>query len=815
MAHINNLKFSLLLTYLAICTSLNAQIADSSVNRNVDSINGFVQRMQDFAKTASRTSSEELLSDKARLEQNRVLDAAVQSMQKAKLYLKKTADTAAARKELDGLVKDYEIAVETIMSDKASPATFRDITTTAKILLELTANGQTLQNSLEQHRKQLNIFRYQFDSLINMPALFIFPKDSARLVRYMQRLLSMQRQIHPVDSALDKASHVVENLLTEVNAAVFRFQASKEDLAGQRETFRNKIFANNYPPVWQPLPQQVHFGNTLKTSAVKAWMTLVFYTANNLGKLIVFFSIVLIAWVYLRSLKKMSSPAHTGEIAPGQLVIRYPFLSALLIVGSMYQFVFFDPPFLFDIGLWTILCVCLTFIFVSYITRYWLYVWLLMSLLFILSSGINLLLEPSVAERVAITILSLVGIISGVAVLWRGNRSVLREKWILFSIAVMVVFECVSFVTGLSGIYDFSKITAVSGYLNVVIAILFLWTVRLINEGLLLAFDVYARQEKKIFYLNPQRVGKQLPAILYALLILGWAILVGRNFPGFDYVTGPVIDFFNSERNLGGYSFSITNLVMFIAIMAVSVIASKIVSFFAADPANRNDRAKSSQSWLLLARITILATGLFLAIAATGIPLDRLTIVLGALGVGIGFGMQTLVNNLVSGLIIAFEKPVNVGDYIDIDGQAGVMKSIGFRSSVILTQEGADMIIPNGDLLNAHLINWSLGGDRKRMALSFSIPFAADIEKIRSMLLPVVESDDRIAKNPKPNVLFEKFSNGLVEVSIYFWPLHIADAQVTKSYLVERITEILKENKISLPSEQHEVILHQPKSGKS
>ena len=82
---------------------------------------------------------------------------------------------------------------------------------------------------------------------------------------------------------------------------------------------------------------------------------------------------------------------------------------------------------------------------------------------------------------------------------------------------------------------------------------------------------------------------------------------------------------------------------------------------------------------------------------------------------GIGFGLQTLVNNLVSGLIIAFEKPVNVGDDVDINGQSGIMKSIGFRSSVISTYDGSDIIIPNGDLLNAHLINWTLGETKRRV----------------------------------------------------------------------------------------------------
>jgi small-conductance mechanosensitive channel len=155
--------------------------------------------------------------------------------------------------------------------------------------------------------------------------------------------------------------------------------------------------------------------------------------------------------------------------------------------------------------------------------------------------------------------------------------------------------------------------------------------------------------------------------------------------------------------------------------MSLSVITSKIVSFFATDARIRpggDERRAGLGSWLLLIRITIISLGLFLAVAATGAPLDRITIILGALSVGVGLGLQALVNNLVSGLIIAFEKPVNVGDSVEIGGRSGMIKSIGFRSSILSTVDGAEVIIPNGDLLNAHLVNWSLGNRNEAWRLT-------------------------------------------------------------------------------------------------
>ena len=107
----------------------------------------------------------------------------------------------------------------------------------------------------------------------------------------------------------------------------------------------------------------------------------------------------------------------------------------------------------------------------------------------------------------------------------------------------------------------------------------------------------------------------------------------------------------------------------------------------------------------MIVRISIWTAGFLIAIAAAGIPLDKISILIGALGVGIGFGLQNLVNNLVSGIIIAFERPIQIGDTIEISGKTGTVQEIGVRSSQISNGEGANIIVPNGDLLSQQLID--------------------------------------------------------------------------------------------------------------
>lgn len=208
--------------------------------------------------------------------------------------------------------------------------------------------------------------------------------------------------------------------------------------------------------------------------------------------------------------------------------------------------------------------------------------------------------------------------------------------------------------------------------------------------------------------------------------------------------------------------------------MIVTTVVSKVVSYFASDQQWNSKEEKRKRklkvgSWLLLIRITIIVLGLFLAFAAAGIPMDKITLILGALGVGVGFGLQTLVNNLVSGLIIAFEKPVNVGDVIEVGGQGGTVKSIGFRSSVISTVDGADLVLPNGDLLNSHVINWTLGGYKKRMHIVLRVTYDSDLQHIRDLLLLIMGKQVNILTSPMPVVQYNQFAASAIDIDLYFW----------------------------------------------
>lgn len=808
-----------LLLILSICwfgsIPLYAQSTDSAKRtaaKDTD-IKNFVAKMQVFAKTSAKKSADEFTADKAAMAQNNIFEQIRKTTQKAKIYLKTGIDTVGIRKQFVMTEKDFAIAGDGVFTNKGTAQTFRNLTATSKILTELLSKANSSKGKLDRHQQELTGFRYELDSLLSVPALFKFSTDSVILSKYIQQIIVIAYEVHPVDSALKQANNNVQGLLNQVNRQAFKLQTSLEEIELYQREMAKNTFEREFENIWGANNYYRPFGEILSQAKAKGILTLLFYLQNNSGKMIIFILVCIASFIYIHSLKKIY--AERMLITPdfeGQLIFRYPVLSALVIIINLFQFIFFSPPFILNVIFWTIGCISLTILFKNFITRYWMSVWLIMVALFLISAFDNLILQASRSERCFMLALSLLGCVTGVAVILKGKKEELQEKLLLPAIGFMAVLELCATLTNMFGRYNLSKTLLISGYLNVVIAVLFLWTIRLINQGLFLAFNVYTRQDPKLFYLNFEKVGKKAPVLFYVLLIFGWIVLFGQNFTGFGYISGPLREFFDRERAIGDYAFSINKLLLFIAIMAASVIISKIVSFFASDRQVVSDKGDKNAgpgmgSWLLLIRISILSIGLFLAIAAAGIPLDRITIVLGALGVGIGFGLQTLVNNLVSGLIIAFEKPVNVGDVIDIDGHSGTVKSIGFRSSIISTWDGADLVMPNGDLLNSHLTNWSLGGSRRRMSIVIGIAYDADLKKTQQLLMDILNAEQRLTKSPAPIVQYEQFSNSSIDVKVFFWTKYLRDCYATRSDLIIAVTTAFRANGIEIPFPQQDVYI--------
>lgn len=746
----------------------------------------------------------QLNAGKVAARQNKVLDDILKVSQKANDFLETGIDTAGIAAQLDYILHLYDVAGDGIFTNKGTTQTERNLSTTTSLLKELLNRARISKQALDSYLKNLMGFQNNIDSLASDSILIDLPSDSVSLINLMSKIKLVIKEMRPADSLLNKASQKVKLLQTNMNFVTVKLEDGIEQIEKYREDLAASLTDRETVSLWEPIAFKRPLSEILYISKQKAKLVLTFYSKNNSGK--IWFLLLLITGltIFLRNLKKKlraDQPLPAGQ--QEYPVLGYPLLSSILIVLCVFQFIFREPPFIFSIILWSISAVILTFIFRNFIIRYWLSAWLIMLVLFFLAIFDNLILQASRIERYGMLILSLTCMTYGLVFLIGGRRKELKEKGVRIFIGLFFLMELISAIANIYGRYNFAKSFLTSGIFGMVNAVLFFWVIRMINEMLTIAPQVYKTSDRKTLYINFETVGKKVPSLFYYLLVVGWFILFGRSFYYFNKITQMFTDFMGKERTIGASTFTYQSVFVFFFILFLSGVVSNIVTFFASgDKGVITNREKKGGvgSWLLLIRISIISIGVLLAFAAAGIPMDRLAIILGALSVGIGFGLQSLINNLVSGLILAFEKPINVGDVVEFKGQSGTMKSIGFRSSIITTWEGADVIIPNGNLLNEQMINWTKGNSNRRIEIVTSVAYGTDLEKTKKLLLDLLTEDKRVMSFPKPTVLIKELSSSAIEIRVLFWIEHYSTWVQIKSDMIEAIDETFRKSDIKFPS---------------
>jgi small-conductance mechanosensitive channel len=203
----------------------------------------------------------------------------------------------------------------------------------------------------------------------------------------------------------------------------------------------------------------------------------------------------------------------------------------------------------------------------------------------------------------------------------------------------------------------------------------------------------------------------------------------------------------------------------------------------------------------------LLMAGLFVALAAAGFEVSQLAIVVGALGVGIGFGLQNVVNNFVSGLILMFERPIQPGDVVEVAGTSGKVREIGMRATTLTTFEGADVVVPNGVLLNEKLINWTLSDMDRRLDVNVGVAYGSDPKKVLELLMEVTKGTPGVTAEPAPTVLFVGFGASSLDFAIRAWTNEFGEWVAIRSNLTVRVHDALKDAGIVIPFPQQDVHL--------
>jgi len=209
-----------------------------------------------------------------------------------------------------------------------------------------------------------------------------------------------------------------------------------------------------------------------------------------------------------------------------------------------------------------------------------------------------------------------------------------------------------------------------------------------------------------------------------------------------------------------------------------------------------------------IVKYVIVVLGLLIIVQSVGIDLSTLSILAGALGVGIGFGLQNVTDNFISGIIILFERPIKVGDRIELNDVYGDVIEINARSTTIVTNDNINIIVPNSEFISKTVINWSHTDRKVRFRFAVGVSYKENPAIVRKLLLKVADENEGVLKTPPPDVWFDSFGESSLDFYLSVWTTdYINRPMILKSQLYFAIFKKFKENNIEIPFPQRDLHL--------
>jgi len=263
----------------------------------------------------------------------------------------------------------------------------------------------------------------------------------------------------------------------------------------------------------------------------------------------------------------------------------------------------------------------------------------------------------------------------------------------------------------------------------------------------------------------------------------------------------------NTSVTVGDVTITLKAILSALVVIVLTWIVTKLVRFVLNHELLPRFRLRTGVPVAIstIVGYVLVVTGFVLAMAALGIDLTKVTLLAGAVGVGVGFGLQNIVNNFASGLILMLERPVNVGDQIDVGGIVGEVKRIGVRSSTIRTFQGAEVIVPNSDLAGKQVTNWTLSDRARRYEIDVGVAYGSDPAQVLRLLEAAAASVREVQKKPAPRALFTGFGQSSLDFRLYAWVESVDIGLEAQNSLRMAILRTLGESGIEIPYPQQEL----------
>ncbi len=627
-------------------------------------------------------------------------------------------------------------------------------------------------------------------------------RDSVLRASFAVQLKQLRGKWKIADSVIKQNTTVLINLKSRTSDNKITIEDLLYHADAQLKTIGPRAFEKERRYIWEPRTGRTSRVAGFKKSIESEEKIAAYYFANTHSQryFLLLTAVLFFYWVFynFRSLKQMNKQGAIDSF-------NFRYLNPLPVAASFIFMLNLAPlfdlqaPALYIESVQFLLMTTLTVIFWKHLPHTLFYFWGAFVILFLLLIFTRFFGLPFYLQRWWTLLINTLCLLLGCIVFVRYKLQLKRYKALAFSGGLYIAFQLLAIICNIFGRVTLMQIfgsTAIYAFAQTAGLMVF---IQVTVEAFLLQI-----QSSRIRKNYPQQfesgtIAKNVTRFVTLFAIVLWGIVFTINLNIYTTLTAQLSALLTAPREVGSFSFTFGGVILFLGIIWVAHFLQKYIAYFFGDTGD--DAAfdnKGERSRLLVTRLILLIAGFLLAVAASGLPVDKITVVLGALSVGIGLGLQSIVNNFVSGIILIFDRPLRIGDVVEIGDKKGRVKEIGIRSSTLLTPQGAEVIIPNGDVLSHNIVNWTLSNNHIREELSFSIERPGSVEETGTIIKETVLANTNVLQHKEPEILISTLPNQALKIKVYYWCGDISKTEHTHNDLYAAIYNRLQEQGIAL-----------------
>lgn len=723
---------------------------------------------------ASRTENKSKLFEETATDSDYLM-----SIEKAGEVLKSAAtdaDFEGSTFHLFGEIKRTESKLDLILASlKGANPNVRNQQMYRIVLKEIEQELNEQNNAINSRNQNLEKIKNRIIDLRKDKTLFTLIKDTIRRKQFKTELANLKKTYLQTDSLMTKNQGILNDkkrLTVEHKIAVSNALSTVET---ELEKSGISILKKEYPSLWSSdSTAKKIVAQTIKSKIIIEENVAAYYLSYKAGGLITLcFFMGLLGWYIFRNIKYLKSNGHAENLS----LFNFKYLNRgiilpvaavgfnIAVVSNLYA------PALFLELLQLSLLAVLTILFKKDWSGVSMRNWLLLCGLFFALCFLDLFIGVGLIQRCSFIIINILGIRYGLVQIKSLKDQLYIKAFFKWASIIFIGLNGLSILYNLFGRVSLSNMLTLTAFISLTQIVALSVLLKIILEIILL--QIYTTRIKrgieKIF--DYESLSDTLKRPFIIVISYMWLVVIASNLNIWESLRASLTTLLSRPNTIGSITFTLGNIVLFFIIVWIAHLLQKYVAYFFGEIEDENEENvnKRQHSKLLITRLVVLIVGYLLAVAASGMPLDKLSILLGALGVGVGLGLQNVVNNFVSGIILIFDKPIQIGDVIDISSESGRVKSMGLRTTKINAPNGAEIIIPNGNLLSQNITNWTYTDNFKLVDISIEISGEASPEDINATILKTLENMPVVNSTRTPQIYYNSISDNKFKIQIKFW----------------------------------------------